>query len=168
MFAQLKRHPFPVRALFEHSLVLTYALPPRTLSPHLPPGLALDEYNGSGLLAIALVQTRGLRPVGIPAALGQDFFLAGYRVFVKHRGADGRTRRGLKIIRSYADRRLMVWAGNLLTHYNPNMAALLDWPCPECKSGFLRFSANNTKFDFTLHKEAKEERAEATERVTPS
>jgi hypothetical protein len=57
---------------------------------------------------------------------------------------------------------------NLLTHYNPNMAALLDWPCPECKSGFLRFSANNTKFDFTLHKEEKVERQEATERVTPS
>jgi hypothetical protein len=49
---------------------------------------------------------------------------------------------------------------NLLTHYNPNMSALLDWPCPECKTGFLRFSANNTQFEFTLHKEEKVEEAE--------
>lgn len=51
---------------------------------------------------------------------------------------------------------------NLLTHYNPNMSALLDWPCPECKTGFLRFSAANTKVDFTLHKEEKPEEAERT------
>jgi hypothetical protein len=51
---------------------------------------------------------------------------------------------------------------NLLTHYNPNMSALLDWPCPECKTGFLRFSANNTKFDFTLHKVEKVEQAQRT------
>jgi len=58
---------------------------------------------------------------------------------------------------------------NLLTHYNPNMAALLDWPCPECKTGFLRFSATNTKFDFTLHKEEKqEEKPEAAERAIHS
>jgi len=58
---------------------------------------------------------------------------------------------------------------NLLTHYNPNMAALLDWPCPECKTGFLRFSATNTKFDFTLHKKKKqEEKPEAAERAIHS
>src|SRR5262249_37089192 len=53
---------------------------------------------------------------------------------------------------------------NLLTHYNPNMSALLDWPCPECKTGFLRFNAMNTKFDFTLQKTEKEE----AERTQPS
>lgn len=41
---------------------------------------------------------------------------------------------------------------NLLTHYNPNMSALLDWPCPECKNGFLRYSPNNTHFEFSLTK----------------
>jgi hypothetical protein len=92
--------------------------------PYLPPGLELDEYNGSGLLAIALVQTRGLRPDFFPAFLGQDFFLAGYRIFVKHRGAAGRMLRGLRILRSYADSKLMVWAGNLLTHYNYRRAVV--------------------------------------------
>jgi hypothetical protein len=118
MLHVLKRHPLPVRAFFRHCLVLTYAFPERLLAPLLPPGLTLDGYDGLGFLAIAMVQTEKLRPVGVPAALGQDFFLTGYRIFSRFRTAAGRRLRGLRILRSDADRELMVAAGNLLTHYN--------------------------------------------------
>ncbi|MBW8877165.1 MAG: DUF2071 domain-containing protein [Acidobacteria bacterium] len=118
MLHLLKRHPFPVRAFFRHCLVLTYAFPERVLVPLLAPGLTLDTYQGLGFLAIALVQTEGLRPVGVPAALGQDFFLTGYRIFSRFRTAAGRSLRGLRILRSDTDRELMVLAGNALTHYH--------------------------------------------------
>jgi Uncharacterized conserved protein (COG2071) len=117
MLARLRRHPFPVKAFFRQSLVLTYAYPEEVLRPLLPPGLTLDAYEGFGFLAIALVQTEGLRPAALPAALGRDFFLSGYRVFARYRRPDGTVLRGLKILRSDADSRLMVWSGNLLTHY---------------------------------------------------
>lgn len=118
MLHRLRRHPFPVSAYFEHCLVVTYAFPTRALTPLLAPGLELDTHNGAGFIAAAFVQTRGLRPAFLPGVCGQDFFLAGYRVFVKHRTGGMCTRRGLRILRSDADRRLMVWGGNLLTHYN--------------------------------------------------
>jgi len=57
MLYRLQRHPFPVKATFGHSLVLTYALPAARLQPLLPPGLRLDEWNGFAFLAIALVAT---------------------------------------------------------------------------------------------------------------
>ena len=84
----LQRHPFAVEAHFDWTLVLTYALPAATLRPLLPPGLTLDEYDGQGFVAVALVQTRRLRPAGWPTWSGQDFFLTGYRVFTRFR--DGR------------------------------------------------------------------------------
>ena len=114
MLYRLQRHPFPVKATFRHSLVLTYALPADRLQPLLPPGLRLDEWNGLGFLAIALVATEGLRPAFLPPFCGADFFLAGYRVFTRC----GESLRGLRILRSYANRRLMIWGGNLLTHYD--------------------------------------------------
>jgi hypothetical protein len=117
MFAFLKRHPLPVEAFFDYSLVLTYAWPEHLLSPLLPPGLALDVYNGLGFVAIAFVQTRSLRPAGVPKWLGRDFFLSGYRIFTRHRQPSGQVLRGLKILRSDTDSRLMAWAGNALTHY---------------------------------------------------
>jgi hypothetical protein len=117
MLHLLKRHPFPVRAFFDFSLVLTYALPRETLLPLVAPGLELDGEGKVGFLAIALVQTRALRPEFLPAWAGQDFFLSGYRIFTRYRRATGRSQRGLQILRSDTDRRLMKWLGNAQTHY---------------------------------------------------
>lgn len=116
MLHVLKRHPFPVKAFFRHSLVLTYAFPSELLQPLLAPGLALDTYGGYGFLAIALVQSQRLHPSFLPAALGGDFFLSGYRIFVRL-GDGASSLRGLRILRSDTNRRWMVHAGNLLTHY---------------------------------------------------
>lgn len=124
MWHQLKRHPLPIQAHFRHSLVLTYALPKAYLEPLLEPGLTLDSYGNFGFLAIAMVQTERLRPVGTPAWLGQDFFLMGYRVFVRFTTAEGRRLRGLRILRSDTDKLRMTLGGNLLTHYHYHRSAV--------------------------------------------
>lgn len=113
----LQRHALPIRAHFDSSLVLAYALPAPVLQPLLPPGLALDTYGEFGFLAIALVQTRRLRPAFLPAAFGIDFCLSGYRIFTRYKTLAGRSLRGLRILRSDTDRRSMQLFGNLLTHY---------------------------------------------------
>ena len=118
----LQRHPIPIRAFFRHSLVLTYAFPKELLEPLLPPGLTLDTFNGNGFVAIAMVQTEGLRPAFFPRALGRDFFLAGYRIFARYKTAAGRNLRGLRILRSDTNRRAMAFFGNWLTHYNYRLA----------------------------------------------
>jgi hypothetical protein len=126
-----QRHPFPVKAWFRHSLVLTYALPEKLLAPLLPPGLMLDVFEGFGFVAVAMVQTRSLRPAFLPHVFGQDFFLTGYRVFTRFRTVEGRTLRGLRILRSDTDRRVMVWGGNLLTHYQYRLASAVVRQTPE-------------------------------------
>ena len=129
MLHLLRRHPFAVKAFFRHSLVLTYAVHLDAAEPLLRPGLALDTWRGFGFLAIALVETEGLRPGFMPQATGQDFFLSGYRIFTRLKGEAGvnsvtngqqnsGSKRGLRILRSDTDSWLMSWAGNRLTHYN--------------------------------------------------
>lgn len=115
---RLRRHPFPIKAHLDDCLTLTYALPAAILRRLLPRGLELDTVGGFGFIAVALVQARALRPAGLPAACGRDFFLAGYRVFARFKTQDGRTLRGLRILRSDTDRTAMIAGGNLLTHYN--------------------------------------------------
>ncbi len=118
----LQRHPIPVKAFFRHSLVLTYAFPRKVLEPLLPPGLTLDVHGNCGFVAIAMVQTEALRPIFCPRLLGQDFFLSGYRIFARYKTASGRTLRGLRILRSDTNRKLMIFFGNRLTHYNYRLA----------------------------------------------
>jgi hypothetical protein len=127
----LQRHPFSVRAFFRHTLVLTYAVPPESLSALVPPGLLPDTHRGFGLVAIAMVQTKALRPACLPPLLGRDFFLSGYRVFAQYRMSNGHTLRGLRILRSDTDSRLMRVMGNLLTHYNYQKARVTAREEPE-------------------------------------
>jgi Uncharacterized conserved protein (COG2071) len=112
---RLRRHPFAVSAHFRHSLVLAYALPASALEPLLPPTLEPDRHGDLGFAAAAFVQTEGMRPSSFPRALGLDFFLGGYRIFV--RVADQPSLRGLYILRSDTNRRLLTFLGNLFTSY---------------------------------------------------
>jgi hypothetical protein len=116
-FHLVKRHPFTVKAYFDFSLVITFAYPVELLAPLLPPGLTLDTYGDDGFVAIGLVKVRGLRPAWMPAALGQDFFLTGYRLFVRYQTLEGRRLRGLYVLRSDADKKLMVMLGKITTNY---------------------------------------------------
>jgi len=111
--ARLRGHPFAIAAHFDAAIALTYALPAEILRPLVPPGLELETMGNEGFIAVALVHTRDLRPAGFPRALGQDFFLAGYRVFTRLGHV-----RGLRILRSDTNRTRMAVGGNLLTHYN--------------------------------------------------
>ena len=130
MLYRLRRHPIPIEAFFSHSLVLTYAYPASLLAPLLPPGLIVDTYGEYGFLAIAMVQTKRLHPAFLPGPIGLDFFLTGYRIFTRF--AAKPSLRGLRILRSDTNRRLMATAGNLLTHYGYVHCRVATRETPDC------------------------------------
>jgi len=149
MWHLLKRHPFPVQAFFRHSLVLTYAFPRHILEPLLSPGLVLDTYEDFGFLAIALVQTEDLRPVGAPRILGRDFFLSGYRIFSRFTTHEGRNLRGLQILRSDTDSALMAISGNALTHYHYRRAQVTLRHTPSTLA--VTIQTPNAEADLEVH-----------------
>lgn len=118
MLSALKNHPFAVEAFFESSLVLTFALPKEQLQSLIPECLTLDTFQDQwSFVAVAMVQTKSLRPKGFPAFMGNNFFLIGYRIFVRYTNAAGKRLRGLYILKSETDKRQMQVLGNLMTHY---------------------------------------------------
>ncbi len=119
MLSFLKDHPFSVNAFFESSTVLTFAVPKEQLLLLLPECLELDTFNDKyGFVAMAMVQTKNLRPKGFPEFMGNDFFLIGYRIFVRYTTSAGKRLRGLYILKSETDKRKMQFLGNIFTHYN--------------------------------------------------
>ncbi|GAB3010772.1 hypothetical protein GCM10027051_10910 [Niabella terrae] len=118
MFNFLKNHPFAVEAFFERSIVLSFAIPKAEAAALIPECLLPDCLEDQwAFIAVALVQTRNLRPRGFPRWTGQDFHLTGYRVFVRYTNPAGKRLRGLYILKSETNRRRMEIAGNLFTHY---------------------------------------------------
>ena len=119
MFSFLKNHPFAVEAFFESSLVLTFAIPKEQIQYLIPPCLQLDTLNNKwAFIAVAMVQTKDLRPKGFPKVFGNDFFLIGYRVFVRYENQLGKSLRGLYILKSETNKKKMEFFGNIFTHYN--------------------------------------------------
>lgn len=119
MLSFLKNHPFAVEAFFKRSIVFSFAVPEEQLQDLIPECLQLDVFNDKwAFIAIAMVQTKDLRPKGFPKFLGNDFFLIGYRVFVKFTNDAGKNLRGLYILKSETDKKKMEFFGNIFTHYN--------------------------------------------------
>jgi uncharacterized protein YqjF (DUF2071 family) len=113
-----RANPFAVNAWFDYSCTLTFAVPREGIASRLPSCLVPDVFEDKwAFVAVAVVRTRRLRPAGLPAFLGHDFVLVGYRYFVRYRSASGRIFRGLYILRSETDKKQMEWLGNLFTRY---------------------------------------------------
>src|ERR1700754_4213531 len=119
MFSFLKNHPFAVEAYFESSLVFTFAFPKESITHLIPECLELDTFDDKwAFIAVAMVQTKALRPKGFPKILGNAFFLIGYRVFVRYTNERGKHLRGLYILKSETNKKRMKFLGNIFTHYN--------------------------------------------------
>src|SRR3989337_86728 len=108
MLPSLKNHPFAVEAFFKSSLVLTFAIPKEQIQHLIPACLELDTFKDKwAFLAVAMVQTSDLRPKGFPKFMGNNFFLIGYRLFVRFTNKEGKSLRGLYILKSETDKKMM-------------------------------------------------------------
>jgi len=143
MLSFLKNHPFAVEAFFESSLVFTFAIPKEQIQHLIPECLELDTHNDKwAFIAVAMVQTKALRPKGFPKILGNDFFLIGYRVFVRFTNQAGKSLRGLYILKSETDKKKMEFFGNIFTHYNYTTTDINQ----NSQNGFTEISSNNSGF----------------------
>lgn len=143
----LKNHPFAVEAFFDSSIVLTFAVPKEQLQSFIPECLELDTFQDKwAFIAIAMVQTKGLRPKGFPAFFGNDFFLIGYRIFVRYNSKAGKRLRGLYIIKSETDKRKMEFWGNIFTHYNYTTTDIEQ----TINGNFKTIKSEKSKFHLTI------------------
>lgn len=153
MLSFLKNHPFAVEAFFESSLVLTFAVPKEQLETFIPECLQLDTFNDTwAFIAVAMVQTKGLRPKGFPKFMGNDFFLIGYRVFVRYTNNAGKNLRGLYILKSETNKKKMEVMGNIFTHYKYSTTDI----CQNEKINSNEISSAHSKFKVTIDKKDEE------------
>lgn len=143
----LKNHPFAIEAFFDSSIVLTFAVHKEQLKDFLPDCLELDTFEDKwAFLAVAMVQTKDLRPKGFPKFMGNDFFLIGYRIFVHFTNKSGKRLRGLYIIKSETDKKKMEFLGNIFTHYNYTTTDITQ----TSDSAYKIFTSNKSNFELTI------------------
>jgi uncharacterized protein YqjF (DUF2071 family) len=149
MFSFLKNHPFAVEAFFESSTVLTFTVPKEQVQQLIPECLELDTFNDKwAFLAVAMVQTRDLRPKGFPKFMGNNFFLIGYRIFVRYTNNAGKRLRGLYILKSETDKKKMEFFGNIFTHYNYTTTDIIQG----IENGIQIIQSKKSEFSLSIDK----------------
>ena len=110
--------------------------------------LQLDTFQDKwAFVAVAMVQTKDLRPKGFPKFMGNDFFLIGYRVFVRYTNNAGKSLRGLYILKSETDKTKMEFFGNIFTHYNYTTTDITQIEQQNTK----KISSTQSKFKITIY-----------------
>ncbi len=148
----LKNHPFPVEAWFNSSTVLTFAVPKEELTPLIPDVLQLDTFKDTyGFIAIAMVDTTALRPKGFPKFMGNNFFLIGYRIFVRYTDERGKRLRGLYILKSETNKKRMELLGSMFTRYKYNTTDIQTAIEERTKTIYSEQSNFKLTIDTTVH-----------------
>ncbi|MEE9407077.1 MAG: DUF2071 domain-containing protein [Polaribacter sp.] len=153
MFKILKNHPFSVETFFESSIVFTFSVPKEQLENLIPDCLELDLFQDKwAFIAVAMVQTKKLRPKGFPKFMGNDFFLIGYRVFVRYTNSKGKRLRGLYILKSETNSKKMTFRGNVFTHYKYTTTDI----CTNNEKNIIEIFSKKSNFNIKVNKTDKE------------
>jgi hypothetical protein len=114
------RAPFawPVRralltAEWRHLAMLNYVVDPAIVTPLVPPGTELDDWNGDTYASVVGFQFLRTRFCGVPIPLHGSFVEVNLRFYIRRRGPAG-WRRGVAFVRELAPKRAVALAANLL------------------------------------------------------
>jgi len=89
--------------------MLNYPVPAETLQPFLPPGTTPDLLEGQAFVNVVAFRFEGLRLIGQPVPLHQDFPEVNLRAFVQKDG-----QRGVMFLREWVTKPLITFGANLL------------------------------------------------------
>lgn len=89
---------------------------------------------------------------GFPKIFGNNFFLAGYRVFVRYIDNSGKRLRGLYILKSETDKKKMELLGNIFTHYKYTTTDI----CQTRHNDVIKINSINSGFKVIVDTSVKE------------
>ena len=106
------KNAIPMRAFIRRCWLATHRVPTDQIRAFLPPELEPVTHCGFAFLNTVVARMEAMRPQGLPAFLGMDYWHVGYRIYAKAGDQEG-----LYFLRSDCDRRLLALAGDLLTDF---------------------------------------------------
>jgi uncharacterized protein YqjF (DUF2071 family) len=123
-------HPVPMATRFRRCVLVNFAIDPVSMSKVLPNHLVPDIHNGMAYMSIVIAKMERMRPAFLPRFSGVTYTQVVYRAIVRCGNA-----RGVTFLRSDADNRLMVAAGNALTFFRFHHATM-NWDVQSGSIGF--------------------------------
>ncbi|MBS1767151.1 MAG: DUF2071 domain-containing protein [Acidobacteria bacterium] len=117
------KNALPMQSFIRRCWLVTHRIPEADARALLPPELAPVTHRGSAFLNTVIARMEAMRPQGLPAILGLDYWHVGYRLYAKAATVEGQ-QEGLYFLRSDCDRRMLAMAGNLFFDFRFHTAQI--------------------------------------------
>ncbi|HEX8311890.1 MAG TPA: DUF2071 domain-containing protein, partial [Chthoniobacteraceae bacterium] len=119
-----KKNPFAVTGRLCRCWLINSRVPAEAARAIVPAPLELVTHGGFAFWNVVICQLCGMRPTGLPAALGIGYWHVAYRLLVRAKLASGGEITGLYFVRSDADQPFVAAVGNLLTDFHFHAAQI--------------------------------------------
>lgn len=112
----LKRLPFAYKAIIDKIRVINFTVDMDEIRPLVPEGIQVSSFNGRALISLADLRVKQMRPVFLPSWLSFSYRHIAFRLLIEDEHA-GSEHQSIYFLRSFADKPLVAFTGNLMSHY---------------------------------------------------
>ncbi|GAB5523688.1 MAG: hypothetical protein Roseis2KO_15600 [Roseivirga sp.] len=120
----LKQIPITYKGELHEVKLINFSVNMEEVLPWVPAGIKVRDFNGKAIISMVNVKLRNMRPTGLPRALSFDYQHVAFRLLVDDSGLNEGDHKGIFFLKSFSDKPMVVWSGNLMTNYGLSNAQI--------------------------------------------
>jgi len=145
----LKKIPIKYSGELHDVKLINFSVDKEEVLPMVPKGIKVRDFQGKAVISMVNVKLKKMRPSWWPVQLSFNYQHVAFRLLIDDSGLNSGQSKGIYFIKSFADKPIVSWAGNLLSHYNLSHAEIHDvfgfdlWQ----EDKFMRYQLNEKPFE---------------------
>ncbi len=122
----LKQIPITYKGELHKVKLINFSVNMEEVLPLMPAGIKVRDFDGKAIISMVNVQLRHMRPTGLPKALSFDYQHVAFRLLVDDGHLNEGENKGIFFLKSFSDKPMVVWSGNLMTNYRLSNAQISE------------------------------------------
>lgn len=141
----LKQIPITYKGELHDVKLINFSVDIEEVFPLVPDGIKVRELDGKAIISMVNVKLKSMRPAGLPKGLSFDYQHVAFRLLVEDSSLNGGENKGIFFLKSFSDKPMVVWSGNLMTNYRLSNAQISEAEGFRLDQGknFIRYKLTN-------------------------
>lgn len=137
----LKQLPITYKGELHNVKLINFSVDLEEVIPLVPEGIKVRDFDGKAIISMVNVKLRHMRPTGLPKGLSFDYQHVAFRLLVEDGPLNDGENKGIFFLKSFTDKPMIVWGGNLMTNYRLTHAKITEKAAFRLEQGehFVRY-----------------------------
>lgn len=114
----LKRIPVKYEGELHDVKLVNFSVEKHEVEQLVPKGIKVRDFNGRAMISMVNVMLKNMHPAFVPGQINFSYRNIAFRLLVDDSRMNGGESKGIFFLRSFSDKPLIVFGGNLFTDYN--------------------------------------------------